>query len=150
MLQREDIQHIVRWQGADIFEVLDVVEFERVVLPMYYKHRCMMSFIRQLHMYGFRKVKRNSYLFRNVAFYVDKPIECIARKRVGRKKEECKGPKEGMSMSLLDDADLSDDAPPPALWSTISQSNIDEDHRGIASLNSILLRETACLDLLLF
>lgn len=39
------------------FVIKDVTRFEAEVIPTYYKHRNFSSFVRQLHIYGFRKIK---------------------------------------------------------------------------------------------
>ncbi|KAM5211054.1 heat shock factor protein 1 isoform 2-T2 [Hipposideros larvatus] len=46
----------VSWQSGNSFHVLDQGQFAKDVLPKYFKHNNMASFVRQLNMYGFRKV----------------------------------------------------------------------------------------------
>ncbi|XP_069462700.1 heat shock factor protein 2 isoform X2 [Ambystoma mexicanum] len=43
-------------QNGESFMVLDEQRFSKEILPKYFKHNNMASFIRQLNMYGFRKV----------------------------------------------------------------------------------------------
>ncbi|OWK04209.1 HSF1 [Cervus elaphus hippelaphus] len=43
-------------QSGNSFHVLDQGQFAKEVLPKYFKHSNMASFVRQLNMYGFRKV----------------------------------------------------------------------------------------------
>ncbi|NXC08800.1 HSF1 protein, partial [Orthonyx spaldingii] len=43
-------------QSGSSFHVLDQAQFAKEVLPKYFKHNNMASFVRQLNMYGFRKV----------------------------------------------------------------------------------------------
>ncbi|XP_006879480.1 PREDICTED: heat shock factor protein 1 [Elephantulus edwardii] len=43
-------------QNGNSFHVLDQGQFAKEVLPKYFKHNNMASFVRQLNMYGFRKV----------------------------------------------------------------------------------------------
>ncbi|KFQ45503.1 Heat shock factor protein 1, partial [Nestor notabilis] len=43
-------------QSGSSFHVFDQGQFAKEVLPKYFKHNNMASFVRQLNMYGFRKV----------------------------------------------------------------------------------------------
>nr|ABR15461.1 HSF [Haliotis asinina] len=48
---------LICWgEGGTSFHVYDQSRFAREVLPLYFKHNNIASFIRQLNMYGFRKV----------------------------------------------------------------------------------------------
>eukprot|EP00064_Thunnus_orientalis_P021577 superscaffoldBa00006633_g21742 len=44
------------WEEGNSFLVLDEQRFAKEILPKFFKHNNMASFIRQLNMYGFRKV----------------------------------------------------------------------------------------------
>ncbi|XP_004460939.1 heat shock factor protein 4 isoform X2 [Dasypus novemcinctus] len=49
--------HLIRWSPSGTsFLVGDQSRFAKEVLPQYFKHSNMASFVRQLNMYGFRKV----------------------------------------------------------------------------------------------
>ena len=50
-------RQLVRWApGGRSFLVMDQTKFSKEILPNYFKHQKMNSFIRQLNMYGFKKV----------------------------------------------------------------------------------------------
>lgn len=48
---------VITWSGnGQNFRVLNEHKFAKEILPLYFKHSNMSSFVRQLNMYGFRKV----------------------------------------------------------------------------------------------
>ncbi|KAM9385234.1 heat shock factor protein 1 isoform 2-T2 [Pholidichthys leucotaenia] len=57
LVEDPDTDSLIRWSpsGAS-FHVFDHGRFSKEVLPKFFKHNNMASFIRQLNMYGFRKV----------------------------------------------------------------------------------------------
>ncbi|XP_063395119.1 heat shock factor protein isoform X5 [Cydia fagiglandana] len=49
--------HLISWSpGGKTFVIKNQADFARELLPLYYKHNNMASFIRQLNMYGFHKI----------------------------------------------------------------------------------------------
>ena len=61
LVDDEETDHIVTWNSADLdsgFTIVDSKLFEQEILPKYFKHKKLGSFIRQLNMYDFHKKNR--------------------------------------------------------------------------------------------
>ncbi|XP_053741438.1 heat shock factor protein 4 isoform X1 [Synchiropus splendidus] len=57
LVEDPDTNHLICWSSTGTsFHVFDQGRFAKEVLPKYFKHNNMASFVRQLNMYGFRKV----------------------------------------------------------------------------------------------
>ncbi|XP_075433012.1 heat shock factor protein 4 [Ascaphus truei] len=58
LVEDPETNHLICWGSANgtSFHVFDQGRFAKEVLPKYFKHNNMASFVRQLNMYGFRKV----------------------------------------------------------------------------------------------
>ncbi|KAG7274847.1 hypothetical protein CRUP_038820 [Coryphaenoides rupestris] len=57
LVEDPDTNHLICWSATGTsFHVFDQGRFAKEVLPKYFKHNNMASFVRQLNMYGFRKV----------------------------------------------------------------------------------------------
>ncbi|XP_069072305.1 heat shock factor protein 4 isoform X2 [Pleurodeles waltl] len=57
LVEDPDTSHLICWSSnGTSFHVFDQGRFAKEVLPKYFKHNNMASFVRQLNMYGFRKV----------------------------------------------------------------------------------------------
>ncbi|XP_061112883.1 heat shock factor protein 1-like [Conger conger] len=57
LVEDPDTDPLICWsQSGTTFHVFDQAKFSKEVLPKYFKHNNMASFVRQLNMYGFRKV----------------------------------------------------------------------------------------------
>jgi len=66
---------LVSWSSnGRSFIVHDQVKFSKEILPNYFKHQKMNSFIRQLNMYGFKKVK---FTFQEWSFMVFRFQSCM-------------------------------------------------------------------------
>lgn len=60
MLNKESLRGIISWNDSgESFEVHDRERFIEEILPRYFKHKNMNSFVRQLNMYDFKKNKRS-------------------------------------------------------------------------------------------
>ncbi|KAI1885720.1 hypothetical protein AGOR_G00206720 [Albula goreensis] len=57
LVEDPDTDSLICWNhNGTTFHVFDQARFSKEVLPKYFKHNNMASFVRQLNMYGFRKV----------------------------------------------------------------------------------------------
>ncbi len=59
--QTPEFNTISSWneEGTN-FTILDVERFEQEILPIYFRHRNFSSFVRQLNMYDFHKVRNEA------------------------------------------------------------------------------------------
>jgi len=76
ILMKNDYEEIVCWcHDGQGFIVRDIVKFETIILPKYFKHNKFSSFTRQLNMYDFHKLRHKSHQkeFRHVFFARGKP-----------------------------------------------------------------------------
>ena len=63
LVNDQDNCGLVSWSSnGRSFIVFDQVKFSKQILPNYFKHQKMNSFVRQLNMYGFKKVDKFSWL----------------------------------------------------------------------------------------
>ena len=73
ILDSEKYQHVVHWSdNGKNFHVENYHLFSDEVLPLYFKHRNFSSFVRQLNMYDFHKVRNNKS---DMCFYHGKFIK---------------------------------------------------------------------------
>lgn len=69
MVDDESTDSIISWgQSNESFVIWDVTEFSVQLLPKYFKHSNFSSFIRQLNIYGFRKIDTDRWEFANDGF----------------------------------------------------------------------------------
>ena len=76
ILDNLDLEQIISWNGAGtLFLVKNVTEFCDQVLPVYFKHSNYASFVRQLNMYDFHKVREGTWdnAFKHPLFLRGKP-----------------------------------------------------------------------------
>lgn len=90
MLQDETNQKIVRWKKTKKSFIITDPEKISSILPKYFKTKNFASFVRQLNLYGFRKIKNLENLdeFGHELFMQDnlENIKKIKRKKIDKKK----------------------------------------------------------------
>lgn len=91
ILSNPQFSKISGWASSGLeFVIKDVSKFQQVVLPRYFRHAKMNSFIRQLNMYGFHKARHDSSkcVFSHPLFRRDHPELLPTIKRKLKNKEE--------------------------------------------------------------
>ncbi|XP_015901407.2 heat stress transcription factor A-8 [Ziziphus jujuba] len=69
MVDDEATNSIISWNETnDCFVIWDMTQFSVQLLPKYFKHSNFSSFMRQLNIYGFRKVDTDRWVFANDGF----------------------------------------------------------------------------------
>jgi heat shock transcription factor 1 len=59
IIQNQEFARIIYWSPSGTeFIIKDINKFQQVVLPKYFRHNKINSFIRQLNMYGFHKSRK--------------------------------------------------------------------------------------------
>ncbi|XP_008309351.1 heat shock factor protein 4 [Cynoglossus semilaevis] len=116
LVEDPDTNHLICWSSTGTsFHVFDQGRFAKEVLPKYFKHNNMASFVRQLNMYGFRKVvnieqsglvkpERDDTEFQHLYFLQghEHMLEHIKRKVSMVKSEETKVRQEDLSKLLYE------------------------------------------------
>jgi len=97
LLANKELAPIVTWtRNGEAFAILDGDKFASDVLPKYFKHSNLCSFVRQLNTYGFKKVTIrdcNDLEFKHKLFHRDHEelLPHIVRRTNGSKEEVSEG-----------------------------------------------------------
>ncbi|GCC25925.1 heat shock factor protein 2 isoform X1 [Chiloscyllium punctatum] len=148
LVEDPDTNEFICWnQNGHGFLVLDEQRFAKEILPKYFKHNNMASFVRQLNMYGFRKVlnvdagivkqeRDGPVEFQHPYFKQgqDELLENIKRKVSSIKPEEAKIQQEGLTAILSSVQELQG-----------KQENLDSRLTSLKWENETLWREIADL-----
>ncbi|KAF3854472.1 hypothetical protein F7725_022527 [Dissostichus mawsoni] len=148
MVEDPDTNHLICWSASGTsFHVFDQGRFAKEVLPKYFKHNNMASFVRQLNMYGFRKVvnieqsglvkpERDDTEFQHLYFLQghEHMLEHIKRKVSIVKSEETKVRQEDLSKLLYEVQLL-----------RTQQDNMECQMQDMKQQNEVLWREVVSL-----
>ena len=74
-------------QKGDSFIILDEARFSLKVLKLHFKHEKMASFVRQLHMYGFHKVKTRPEFAHPLFLQREKKLLAEIKKKIPKIKD---------------------------------------------------------------
>ncbi|XP_061679629.1 heat shock factor protein 4 [Syngnathoides biaculeatus] len=148
LVEDPDTNHLICWSATGTsFHVFDQGRFAKEVLPKYFKHNNMASFVRQLNMYGFRKVvnieqsglvkpERDDTEFQHLYFLQghEHMLEHIKRKVSIVKSEETKVRQEDLSKLLYEVQLL-----------RTQQDNMECQMQDMKQQNEVLWREVVSL-----
>ncbi|XP_040927253.1 heat shock factor protein 4 [Betta splendens] len=148
LVEDPDTNHLICWSSTGTsFHVFDQGRFAKEVLPKYFKHNNMASFVRQLNMYGFRKVvnieqsglvkpERDDTEFQHLYFLQghEHMLEHIKRKVSIVKSEETKVRQEDLSKLLYEVQLL-----------RTQQDNMECQMQDMKQQNEVLWREVVSL-----
>ncbi|XP_033013143.1 heat shock factor protein 4 isoform X5 [Lacerta agilis] len=148
LVEDPETNHLICWSiNGSSFHVFDQSRFAKEVLPKYFKHNNMASFVRQLNMYGFRKVvnieqgglvkpERDDTEFQHLYFLQghEHLLEHIKRKVSIVKSEETKMRQEDLSRLLYEIQILRG-----------QQETMECQVQDMKQQNEVLWREVVCL-----
>uniref|UniRef100_A0ABM5EUB6 Heat shock factor protein 4 isoform X1 n=1 Tax=Pogona vitticeps TaxID=103695 RepID=A0ABM5EUB6_9SAUR len=148
LVEDPETNHLICWSiNGTSFHVFDQGRFAKEVLPKYFKHNNMASFVRQLNMYGFRKVvnieqgglvkpERDDTEFQHLYFLQghEHLLEHIKRKVSVVKSEETKMRQEDLSRLLYEIQVLRN-----------QQETMECQVQDMKQQNEVLWREVVCL-----
>uniref|UniRef100_A0A8C1AI24 Heat shock transcription factor 4 n=1 Tax=Cyprinus carpio carpio TaxID=630221 RepID=A0A8C1AI24_CYPCA len=148
LVEDPETNHLICWSTTGTsFHVFDQGRFAKDVLPKYFKHNNMASFVRQLNMYGFRKVvnieqsglvkpERDDTEFQHLYFLQghEHLLEHIKRKVSIVKSEDTKVRQEDLSKLLYEVQVLRS-----------QQENMEMQMQDMKQQNDVLWREVVSL-----
>lgn len=161
MLDTAALRDYIGWsQDGCVFSIYHPTRFAAVVLPQFFKHSNWQSFVRQLNMYGFRKVNdifsgaptsaastsknTTAWEFQHVYFQRDHPENLIHIKRKSTKAHASATATPRPRSSGSPRSSRSSSVDPPAAEATLSSNrrgSVTEDGRPFSSSSSVNKRQ---------
>ncbi|PRQ41036.1 putative transcription factor HSF-type-DNA-binding family [Rosa chinensis] len=153
MVDDEETDSIISWsESNDSFVIRDVTQFSVLMLPKNFKHSNFSSFMRQLNIYGFRKIDPDHYVFANEGFIRGQKhlLKNIFRRKYPQGTDQSKTLQQ--KDNQRDDPDEPSEDIESGLWREVENLKIDKislkqelvklrQHQEISENNLLLLRD---------
>lgn len=150
LVEDPSCDHLIKWGNTETsFIIRNQAEFSKELLPLYFKHNNMASFIRQLNMYGFRKVTNITKSgLHNDNDDIEFHHPCFAKNRKEllsfiKRKTPISSGKSGESVNITSNSIQDILANVKVLQ--VNQENVDSLLSSLAQENEALWREIALL-----